>query len=144
MARSNIYGLTTMGAKVVPLRAADADSAAHGRDGCTIAPTIEDACENADVVMGLRIQRERQQKGVFPSVAEYRDHWEITPQWLALAKKNALVMHPGPMNRGVEIASSAVDCGQSVITSRLKAAWLCARRCSICSPEGRMSGWKSC
>ena len=88
--------------------------------GCTIAPTIEDACENADVVMGLRIQRERQQKGLFPSVAEYCDHWEITPQRLALAKKNALVMHPGPMNRGVEIASSVADCGQSVITQQVE------------------------
>ena len=85
-----------------------------------IAPTIEDACENADVVMGLRIQRERQQKGLFPSVAEYCDHWEITPQRLALAKKNALVMHPGPMNRGVEIASSVADCGQSVITQQVE------------------------
>ena len=84
------------------------------------APTIEDACENADVVMGLRIQRERQQKGLFPSVAEYCDHWEITPQRLALAKKNALVMHPGPMNRGVEIASSVADCGQSVITQQVE------------------------
>lgn len=83
-------------------------------------PTIEDACENADVVMGLRIQRERQQKGLFPSVAEYCDHWEITPQRLALAKKNALVMHPGPMNRGVEIASSVADCGQSVITQQVE------------------------
>ena len=88
--------------------------------GCTIAPTIEDACETADVVMGLRIQRERQQKGLFPSVAEYCDHWEITPQRLALAKKNALVMHPGPMNRGVEIASSVADCGQSVITQQVE------------------------
>ena len=108
VARSNIYGLTTMGAKVVLCA------------GCTIAPTIEDACENADVVMGLRIQRERQQKGLFPSVAEYCDHWEITPQRLALAKKNALVMHPGPMNRGVEIASSVADCGQSVITQQVE------------------------
>ena len=88
--------------------------------GCAIAPTIEDACENADVVMGLRIQRERQQKGLFPSVAEYCDHWEITPERLALAKKDALVMHPGPTNRGVEIASSVADCGQSVITQQVE------------------------
>jgi len=54
-------------------------------------------------------QRARQQKGLFHSVAEYCDHWEITPQRLALAKKNALVMHPGPMNRGVEIAASVAD-----------------------------------
>ena len=88
--------------------------------GCTVAPTIEDACEGADVVMGLRIQRERQQKGLFPSVAEYCDHWEITPERVALAKPHALVMHPGPMNRGVEIASSAADSDQSVISQQVE------------------------
>ena len=70
--------------------------------------------------MGLRIQRERQQKGLFPSVAEYCDHWEITPERVALAKKHALVMHPGPMNRGVEIASSAADSSQSVISQQVE------------------------
>ena len=120
VARSNIYGLTTMGAKVVLCAPPTLIPPRMDEMGCTIAPTIEDACENADVVMGLRIQRERQQKGLFPSVAEYCDHWEITPQRLALAKKNALVMHPGPMNRGVEIASSVADCGQSVITQQVE------------------------
>ena len=89
VARSNIYGLTTMGAKVVLCAPPTLIPPRMDELGCTIAPTIEDACENADVVMGLRIQRERQQKGLFPSVAEYCDHWEITPQRLALAKKNA-------------------------------------------------------
>ena len=112
--------LTTMGAKVVLCAPPTLIPPRMDEMGCTIAPTIEDACENADVVMGLRIQRERQQKGLFPSVAEYCDHWEITPQRLALAKKNALVMHPGPMNRGVEIASSVADCGQSVITQQVE------------------------
>ena len=88
--------------------------------GRVVAPTFEDACEGADVVMGLRIQRERQQKGLFPSVAEYCDHWEITPERVALAKPHALVMHPGPMNRGVEIASSAADGPQSVITQQVE------------------------
>ena len=120
VARSNIYGLTTMGAKVVLCAPPTLIPPRMDEMGCTIAPTIEDACENADVVMGLRIQRERQQKGLFPSVAEYCDHWEITPERLALAKKDALVMHPGPMNRGVEIASSVADCGQSVITQQVE------------------------
>ena len=70
--------------------------------------------------MGLRIQRERQQKGLFPSVAEYCDNWEITPERVALAKKHVLVMHPGPMNRGVEIASSAADSAQSVINQQVE------------------------
>ncbi len=96
------------------------DCGIQGALGCYLAPTIEDACEGADVVMGLRIQRERQQKGLFPSVAEYCDHWEITPERVALARPNALVMHPGPMNRGVEIASSAADSAQSVITQQVE------------------------
>lgn len=120
VARSNIYGLTTMGANVVLCAPPTLMPVQIEKLGCTVAPTIEDACEGADVVMGLRIQRERQQKGLFPSVAEYCDNWEITPERVALAKKHALVMHPGPMNRGVEIASSAADGDQSVITQRVE------------------------
>ena len=120
VARSNIYGLTAMGANVVLCAPPTLIPTRIEELGCTVAPTIEDACEGADVVMGLRIQRERQQKGLVPSVAEYCDHWEITPERLALAKKNALVMHPGPMNRGVEIASSVADCEQSVITQQVE------------------------
>ena len=120
VARSNIYGLTTMGAKVVLCAPPTLLPVEIERLGCTVAPTIEDACENADVVMGLRIQRERQQKGLFPSVAEYCDYWEITPERVALAKKDALIMHPGPINRGVEIASSAADCAQSVINQQVE------------------------
>ena len=120
VARSNIYGLTTMGAKVVLCAPPTLIPVHIEKLGCTVAPTIEDACEGADVVMGLRIQRERQQKGLFPSVAEYCDNWEITPERVALAKKHALVMHPGPMNRGVEIASSAADCAQSVINQQVE------------------------
>jgi len=120
VARSNIYGLTTMGAKVVLCAPPTLIPVHIEKLGCTVAPTIEDACEGADVVMGLRIQRERQQKGLFPSVAEYCDNWEITPERVALAKKHALVMHPGPMNRGVEIASSAADSTQSVINQQVE------------------------
>jgi aspartate carbamoyltransferase catalytic subunit len=120
VARSNIYGLTTMGAKVVLCAPPTLIPTQIEKLGCTVAPTIEDACEGADVVMGLRIQRERQQKGLFPSVAEYCDNWEITPERVALAKKHALVMHPGPMNRGVEIASSAADSAQSVINQQVE------------------------
>ena len=120
VARSNIYGLTTMGAEVVLCAPPTLIPVEIEKLGCKVAPTIEDACENSDVVMGLRIQRERQQKGLFPSVAEYCDNWEITPERVALAKKHALVMHPGPMNRGVEIASSAADCAQSVINQQVE------------------------
>lgn len=120
VARSDIYGLTTMGAHVVLCAPPTLMPVQIERLGCTVATTIEDACEGADVVMGLRIQRERQQKGLFPSIAEYCDHWEITPQRVALAKRGALIMHPGPMNRGVEIASSAADSPQSVIAQQVE------------------------
>lgn len=88
--------------------------------GCTVAPTIEDACEGADVVMGLRIQRERQQKGCSPpwrNTATIGKHCRNALRW---PEKDALVMHPGPMNRGVEIASSVADCEQSVITQQVE------------------------
>ena len=120
VARSNIYGLTAMGAKVVLCAPPTLMPVRIEELGCAVAPTIEDACEGADVVMGLRIQRERQQKGLFPSVAEYCDYWEITPERVALARPHALVMHPGPMNRGVEIASSAADGPQSVIAQQVE------------------------
>ena len=91
-----------------------------------VTSNIDEALPYLDVVYMLRIQRERQQKGLFPSVAEYCDNWEITPDRVALAKKHALVMHPGPMNRGVEIASSAADCAQSVITQQVESG-VCVR-----------------
>ena len=120
VARSNIYGLTAMGAKVVLCAPPTLMPVRIEELGCEIVPTLWDACEDADVVMGLRIQRERQQKGLFPSVAEYCDFWEIKPAHIEQAKKHALVMHPGPMNRGVEIASSVADSPQSVISQQVE------------------------
>jgi aspartate carbamoyltransferase catalytic subunit len=109
VARSNLWGLTTMGAKVTfagppTLLPPELEAA-----GCQVTECVDDAVREADVVMGLRIQLERQQKGLFPSVREYHKFFGLTPQRVALAKKGALVMHPGPMNRGVEIASSVAD-----------------------------------
>lgn len=120
VARSNIWGLQTMGAKVFLAAPPTLIPVEIEKTGVILAPTVEDAVEGADVVMGLRIQRERQQKGLFPSVAEYCDNWELTPGRVALAKPGALVMHPGPMNRGVEIASAVADGGQSVIAEQVQ------------------------
>lgn len=120
VARSNIWGLQTMGAKVFLAAPPTLLPVEIERTGAILAPTVEDAVEGADVVMGLRIQRERQQKGLFPSVAEYCDNWELTPERVALAKPGALVMHPGPMNRGVEIASAVADSAQSVIAEQVQ------------------------
>ena len=120
VARSNIWGLQTMGAKVFLAAPPTLIPVEIEKTGAILAPTVEDAVEGADVVMGLRIQRERQQKGLFPSVAEYCDNWELTPGRGALAKPGALVMHPGPMNRGVEIASAVADGEQSVIAEQVQ------------------------
>ena len=80
---------------------------------------VDDAIRGADVVMGLRIQLERQKKGLFPSVREYHKFFGLTEERIALARKDALVMHPGPINRGVEIASDVADGPQSVIDGQV-------------------------
>ena len=69
----------------------------------TVCPHIEDAIDGADVVMILRIQRERQDSAYFPTLREYSIHYGLTNERLDLAKKDAIVLHPGPMNRGIEI-----------------------------------------
>lgn len=119
VARSNLWGLATMGAQVTfagPPTLLPPELAATG---CRVTECVDDAVREADVVMGLRIQLERQQKGLFPSVREYHRCFGLTPERVALAKKGALVMHPGPMNRGVEIASSVADGDQSLIDEQV-------------------------
>ena len=119
VARSNLWGLTTMGAKVTfagPPTLLPPELAATG---CRVTECVDDAVREADVVMGLRIQLERQQKGLFPTVREYHRYFGLTPARIAMAKKGALVMHPGPMNRGVEISSFVADGEQSVIDEQV-------------------------
>jgi aspartate carbamoyltransferase catalytic subunit len=120
VARSNLWGLATMGAHVTfagPPTLLPRELALAA--GCRVTECVDDAVREADVVMGLRIQLERQQKGLFPSVREYHRCFGLTPERLALAKKGALVMHPGPMNRGVEISSFIADGEQSVIDEQV-------------------------
>ena len=119
VARSNIYGLTKMGASVV---VAGPDTLLQpGLDllGVEVTNRVDDAVKGADVVMGLRIQLERQKKGLFPSVAEYHKYFGLTEELVSLAKHDALVMHPGPINRGLEISSAVADCEQSTIDEQV-------------------------
>src|SRR5687767_2729137 len=81
---------------------------------------IEDAIEGADVVMILRIQRERQDSAYFPTLREYAIHYGLTNERLELAKKDAIVLHPGPMNRGIEISSDVADSSRSLILDQVK------------------------
>ncbi len=80
---------------------------------------MEEGIEGADVVMMLRIQSERMTKGFFPSTLEYANLWGLNRQRLKLAKKDAIVMHPGPLNRGVEITSDVADSDQSIILEQV-------------------------
>lgn len=121
VARSNIWGLNTLGAQVVLCAPPTLLPPNIARMGVEIAPMVEDALRGADVVITLRIQKERQQQGLFPSLDEYSRYWGINKARLSLAKKDALIMHPGPMNRGVEIASDVADGPQSVIAEQVQA-----------------------
>ena len=146
VARSNIHLLTKMGAKVrvagpgtlVPadfqylidsqssppyeggVAAASADGVVLSLPQLQVCPSVEDAIRGADVVMILRIQRERQDAAYFPSLREYSIHYGLTNDRLDLAKKDAIVLHPGPMNRGIEIASEVADSSRSLILDQVK------------------------
>ena len=119
VARSNIWGLSKMGAKVTLCAPYTLLPVEIEKTGVTIEPDIKKAAKNADVVMGLRIQRERQKGGLFPSVNEYNKFFGIDEEVMALAKSNAILMHPGPMNRGVELTSEAADSENSVINEQV-------------------------
>ena len=119
VARSNLWGLTTMGASVTFCGAPTLLPEEFGLCGARICYNIKQAVKDADVVMGLRIQRERQQAGLFPSVREYNSFYALTDEVMALARRDALVMHPGPMNRGVEINTSVADSPASVINEQV-------------------------
>lgn len=122
VARSNIHLLTSLGASVsvsgpgtlVPL-----DFGELVERGLKIERRIEDAIEGADVVMILRIQRERQTSAFFPSMREYAVHYGLHLNHLELAAQDAIVMHPGPMNRGIEISSEVADSSRSLILDQV-------------------------
>ena len=117
--RSNIYGLNAMGADVCVAGPATLLPQKMEDMGAKVTTDVDEAVKDADVVMGLRIQLERQKKGLFPSVREYHKYFGINEDRLKLAKKDALLMHPGPVNRGVELSSSVVDGEQSVIDDQV-------------------------
>ncbi|MBQ7574144.1 MAG: aspartate carbamoyltransferase catalytic subunit [Clostridia bacterium] len=117
--RSNIYGLNAMGADVCVAGPATLLPQKMEDMGVKVTTDVDEALKDADVVMGLRIQLERQKKGLFPSVREYHKYFGINEDRLKLAKKDALLMHPGPVNRGVELSSSVVDGEQSVIDDQV-------------------------
>ncbi len=109
VARSNIHLLSAMGAHVRVVGPPTLIPASVAAMGVTIFHTMEEGLANADVVMMLRLQRERMKRGLVPSEREYFRFFGLDRDKLAAAKKDVLVMHPGPMNRGVEIDSEVAD-----------------------------------
>lgn len=120
VARSDIAALQILGCKDIRV-IAPKTLLPKGieRYGVSVFNDIDQGVKDCDVIIGLRIQNERIGSPLLPSTSEYFKAYGITPERLALAKPNALVMHPGPMNRGVEIASSVADGEQSVILKQV-------------------------
>lgn len=119
VARSNIWGLTKLGARVRVAGPATLVPREIEKMGVQVFERVEEAVEGVDVINVLRIQKERQQKGLFPSIREYARVYGLDSRRVKLAKPDALVMHPGPVNRGVEITSEVADGLQSVINEQV-------------------------
>jgi len=119
VARSNIFGLTTMGAKVVVAGPGTMCPPSMGALGVEVRHSIDEVAEDADVIMMLRIQRERLQPGMMSTVNEYSRFYGLDLERLSKAKPEALVMHPGPINRGVEMSPEVADGDQSVIMEQV-------------------------
>lgn len=117
VAKSNIYCLTKLGAKVRVIGPPTLLS--NPPEGAAVFYDMDKGLDGVDVIMMLRIQMERQGKGFFPTTQEYFRHWGLNEQRLILAEKDAIVMHPGPMNRGIEISSDVADSHQSVILDQV-------------------------
>ncbi len=119
VARSDIWGFTKMGAEVWVCGPPTLMAPEIARMGAKVTANMREALEDADVIIMLRLQLERQQQGLFPSVSEYASLFGLNRQKLAWAKPQALVMHPGPINRGVEIVPEVADSLQSEILNQV-------------------------
>jgi aspartate carbamoyltransferase catalytic subunit len=120
VARSNIMLLNAMGARVRVVAPSTLLPPGIERMGVEVARDMREGLADADIVMMLRLQRERMNGSFIPSVSEYFHYWGLDEKKLSYAKKDALVMHPGPMNRGVEIDSIVADGAQSLIREQVE------------------------
>jgi aspartate carbamoyltransferase catalytic subunit len=119
VARSNIWGLIKLGANVVVAGPPTMMPVEVERFGVTVAKNVDEALEGADVVIILRVQLERQRSTLYSTLREYARVYGVTQERLCRAKPDVLVMHPGPMNRGVEIAQDVADGEHSVILKQV-------------------------
>ena len=119
VARSDIWGFTRMGAEVSICGPPTLIPPGIDQLGVRVFHRLEEALPEADVIIMLRIQKERQQQGLFPSLREYAILYGLNRRRLALAKSGALVLHPGPMNRGIEISADIADGTSSLIEEQV-------------------------
>ncbi|PIQ86057.1 MAG: aspartate carbamoyltransferase [Candidatus Omnitrophica bacterium CG11_big_fil_rev_8_21_14_0_20_45_26] len=119
VARSNIWGLTKMGASVVLCGPKTLLPPRIEELGVTVTTNLREAVKDADVINLLRIQKERQDQSFFPSIREYAIAYQINSEILKKAKPDVLIMHPGPVNRGIELSSEVADGPYSVILDQV-------------------------
>ena len=119
VARSNIFGLTKLGARVTLVGPSTLVPREFEKLGVTVSHNIDKVLPEADVVNLLRIQHERQRQTMFPSIGEYTSLFGLNSTRFARTKPDVLIMHPGPINRGVEINSDVADCPRSVILEQV-------------------------
>ncbi|MFZ2446242.1 MAG: aspartate carbamoyltransferase catalytic subunit [Syntrophobacteraceae bacterium] len=119
VARSNIWGLPKMGARVVVCGPTTLIPPQIEAMGAEVSHSLDHCIPDADVIMVLRLQKERQQQMLLPSLREYATYFGVNLQRLAKAKPDVLIMHPGPMNRGVEISPEVADGPHSVILDQV-------------------------
>jgi aspartate carbamoyltransferase catalytic subunit len=119
VARSNIWALTKLGARVTLCGPATLVPKVFEQMGCRVTYNVDEAIADADIINLLRIQHERQRKTMFPSIGEYASLFGLTKARLARTRPEALIMHPGPINRGVEIDSEIADSKRSVILDQV-------------------------
>lgn len=119
VARSNIWALIKLGARVTLCGPSTLVPRVFEQMGCRVTYNVDEAIADADIINLLRIQHERQRKSMFPSLGEYVSLFGLSKKRMARTKPDALIMHPGPINRGVEIDSEIADCGRSVILDQV-------------------------
>ena len=119
VARSNIFGMTKMGADVHIAGPATMLPRFADQLGVSVHNHMDDAIYNADVIMMLRIQTERENQNIFPSLREYSHYYCLNSDKVKLARQDVMIMHPGPMNRGIEISSDVADSIHSVILKQV-------------------------
>ena len=119
VARSDIWALTKLGANVTVCGPSTLVPKNFEKMGCKVTHDVDEAIRNADVINLLRIQHERQRATMFPSIGEYTQLFGLNKARFANTKPDALIMHPGPINRGVEIDSEIADCPRSVILEQV-------------------------